>query len=857
MTDLDDILDEGMMPVDVDETVDVLADTPRKIYAYTHSGFAQVHWERENGAKGVGLIKVGTTTRDTVVRLREQLQTAFPDLVGVDILLKDEPARRTDGTYFSDSAVHRVLKDAGIRRVGGEWFEATIEDVTAAIAAVRRGKGLVPGRTADFPMRPEQEKAVTRTAAYFDTHRKAITKKTPRFLWNAKMRFGKTFTAYQLAREMGWRRLLVLTFKPAVQAQWRDDLVTHVDFAEWEFVDRATHADEVRVPSQGDAPFVWFASFQDLMGRTSGGAVKAHNEFIHEIEWDCIILDEYHFGAWRESSRVLYDPTDRKDAEAEEPAEPVTEQDLGLETNNLLYLSGTPFRALTNGEFDDDAVYTWTYTDEQAAKAKYDGPEPNPYADLPTMEMYAYQISDQAAQFAEDEAVNEFNLSEYFRSTRVKANVRVDTPCAHEFEDPTRVLEFVEMLRGKLIGQLRSLLVGKQKSPWPYEDATFANAVKHSVWYMSDVAACYAMRDMLLDHAYFSSFEIVVVAGTASPNGVAAKSLVTDAISRAARDRKSGTITLTCGKLMTGVTVKQWGAILMLRSLKAPESYFQAAFRVQSPWASRDGEELEEHKPTVYIFEFDPNRALALVADYGLRLAARAGADRGTVLEELLNYLPIYRFEGGRMGQLDASEMLDIATIKVGARALANRWNSPVLVSVNDFTLQSLLDHPHVMEALSQAEDFTGLPDAAGKIITSTTVLKNARRQERSLTGNEKKQVDEAKKLRTKIREMLQQFCAKVPTFMYVTDFREEALVDVIDSLDSDLFERVTGLTVDDFRLLNEVGVFNREHMDSAIYQFRRFEDRSLHYADEDPSAYEQASIGLWHTTTADDARSP
>lgn len=842
------------MPVDVAETVAGPPDTPRKIYAYTHSGVAQVPWERDDGVTGVGLIKVGMTTRDTVVRLREQLQTAFPNLVGVDILLKDEPARRVDYSWFGDVAVHRVMVDAGIRNVGGEWFEATVEDVLAALAAARRGEGLVPGRAADFPMRPEQEMAVTCTAAYFTKHRKAATTTTPRFLWNAKMRFGKTFTAYQLAREMGWRRLLVLTFKPAVQAQWRDDLLTHVDFAEWSFVDREASLNEMRAHSQGDAPFVWFASFQDLIGSDSGGAVKTHNKVIHEVEWDCILLDEYHFGAWRESARDLYDPTDTGDAKLEEPDDAITELDLGLEARNLLYLSGTPFRALTNGEFDDDAVYTWTYTDEQAAKASYDGPEPNPYADLPTMEMYAYQISDQAAQFAEEEAVNEFSLSEYFRATKVKVSGRLDAPSVHEFEDPTRVLEFVEMLRGKLTGQLRSLLIGKQKLPWPYEDATFAKAVRHSVWYMSDVAACYAMRDMLLDHAYFSSFDVVVVAGTASPHGVAAKSLVTDAIAKAARDRMSGTITLTCGKLMTGVTVKQWGAILMLRSLKAPESYFQAAFRVQSPWASRDGEQIEVHKPTVYIFEFDPNRALALVADYGLRLAATSGEKRSTVLEELLHYLPIYRFEGGRMRELDASEMLDIATIQIGARALANRWNSPVLVNVNEFTLKSLLDHPDLTEALSRAENFTGLAEDAGKIITATTVLKSAKRKQRPLDDHEDRQLDEAKRLRTKIREMLQQFCAKVPTFMYVTDFREEALGDVIKSLDSDLFERVTGLTVEDFRLLNEIGVFNREHMDSAIYQFRRFEDRSLHYADADPLAHQRASIGLWDSTT-DDSR--
>jgi hypothetical protein len=858
----DDLLDAGMLVDEVDESVATSSHTPRRIYAFTHAGFAETPWTRETAAgtkTGKGLIKVGTTTRTTDVRVREILITSFPNLDGVEIL-HDEAAIRTDGTYFGDVPVHRALMDSGVRKVGGEWFEADLEDLSAAIVAVRHGRSLVPGRAQDFPMRPEQERAVALTANYLTTNSKGQTGRSARFLWNAKMRFGKTFTTYQLAREMGWKRILVLTFKPAVHSQWRDDLRTHVAFDGWNFVDRATTAETMAAHLASDEPLVWFASFQDIMGRTDDGSVKEHNRALGPIDWDCIVLDEYHFGAWRETSRDLYDPAESALAAVEEPSEGVTEADLGLTSDNYLYLSGTPFRAMTNGEFPNDAVYSWTYTDEQSAKAAYDGPDPSPYADLPALEMFAYQISEETARVAMDVGADAFGLSDYFKATKVRPHARTDSPGAYEFENPTQVSEFIDMLRGKLEGHMRSLLRGGQHMRWPYEDAHLKKAAKHSVWYLPDVASCYAMRDMLADHHVFSEYEIVVVAGSNTPNGAAAKPIVTDAIARSNRERRAGTITITCGKLMTGVTIKEWGAIFMLLSLQAPESYFQAAFRIQSPWSSREtGDRLVIHKPTAYIFEFDPNRALGLVAEYALRMAASSalenaeGPSRSEVFGDLLRYLPIFRLEGGRMARLDADEVLDIATIGVGAKALARRWNDAALVSVNEFTLQALLDNPDLMTALSTTEDFTNLPESAVKIITATDTIKNAQREKRELEPGERKEVDDAAKLRKKIRVALQKFCAKVPVFMYVTDFREESLVDIIESLDADLFTKVTGLSAEDFQLLNRLGVFNAEHLDSAIYQFKRLEEKSLHYADEHPTDSSQQSIGLWNRTARAD----
>ena len=308
---------------------------------------------------------------------------------------------------------------------------------------------------------------------------------------------------------------------------------------------------------------------------------------------------------------------------------------------------------------------------------------------------------------------------------------------------------------------------------------------------------------------------------------------------------------------MTGVTVREWGAILMLRSLKSPESYFQSAFRVQSPWSSRgpDGQVETVHKQTSYVFEFDPNRALTLVAEYGMRLGSIGDITPKDAIGQLLNYLPIFAFTGGAMTQLDASEVLDWATAGVGATALANRWNSPLLVDVNEHTLSKLLDHEGLVEALEQIEDFRTLTQTAQQIVTSSKLLKKAKREQGGKLNNEqKKEQSEIAKKRKEIREKLQKLLAKIPVFMYVTDFREEALKDIILSLDTALFEKVTGLTVEDFTLLNNIGVFNAEHMNAAIYQFKLFEASSLEYADEDGQQLGATKIGLWDKSVPYDA---
>ncbi|MGP5383996.1 GIY-YIG nuclease family protein [Glutamicibacter arilaitensis] len=822
----------------------------KRIYVYTVIGKDAEPWERVEGSAlvtGVGLLKVGQTTKDTArARIRQQLNTAYPGLNGVSILY-DEPATNVHGVDFSDHDVHAALVAAGINRTGGEWFEATLDEVMAAIQTVRSGISYQPRRTQSFEMRPEQHAAVETTAAYFRNH---AGNKPPKFLWNAKMRFGKTFSTYQLAKEMKWHRVLVLTFKPAVATAWHDDLVSHIDFDGWRYIDKESSEIERDDAADYKGPVVWFASLQDLGGRDADGSIKAKNEAIHLIDWDVIVLDEYHFGAWRDSARALYDPADKTEAELEEPDEQVTVEglveELAVKGRHYLYLSGTPFRAITDGEFTEDAIFNWTYVDEQREKAEWDNAKGlNPYITLPQMQMYSYDIGKNAESYAEDGEFSGFSLNEFFKASK--------TDEGFEFERPDEVAEFLEMFRGKLSDQMKLQVLTQDKPPFPYEAVRFKSAVKHSVWYMNNVAACFAMAEMLRKHPFFSQFEIVVAAGNKAGQGIAALPPVERAIEDVKKGDAVGSITLSVGKLMTGITVREWGAIFMLRSLKSPESYFQAAFRVQSPWAYRDAEgNLDLRKPVCFVFEFDPNRALSLVAEYGSKLASAGDTTPSQAIGELINYLPIFGFTGGAMTQLDATAVLDWASAGVGAAALARRWNSPLLVDVNEHTLSAVLDQPALMEALENVEDFRALVDNAQQVITNTKDLKKVKREQGgALTQEQKKQQSETADRRKEIREKLQKFLAKIPVFMYTTDYREESLKHVIESLDSELFERVTGLAVADFKTLNNLGLFNAQHMNHAIYQFKRFESASLDYAlteEERERRHQHEQIGLWDT---------
>jgi hypothetical protein len=806
-----------------------------RIYAY----------EEPNNLQLKGLLKVGFTSVDVEKRVAQQYPTMRPGESPYKIVL-DEPAMRNDGSAFTDHDVHKYLRRKGFVNEAGEWFRCSAVDVKAAIKSVVNGGQDVDGRILDFSMRPEQSVAVDKTVSYFKSFKDENPDLTPHFLWNAKMRFGKTFASYQLALKMGWKKILVLTFKPAVQSAWVDDLETHKDFEGWQFVSRNGGSfDEI----DQTKPFVCFGSFQDYLGKNNVGGIKAKNEWVHSTNWDCVIFDEYHYGAWRENAKELFEAEDKKELKfAEgEGIEYFDEKNMPITTNAYLYLSGTPFRAIESGEFIEEQIFNWTYSDEQKAKSEW-GKVNNPYASLPRMVMMTYQLPDAINEVAKTGEFNEFDLNVFFSANGEKDQAT--------FKYENEVQKWLDLIRGQYLETNKdNLKLGAKKPPMPFSDTRLLNVLNHTFWFLPTVAACQAMKNLMAkkQNIFYQEYNVVVAAGKAAGLGVEALPPVLRAMGE---PLKTKSITLSCGKLTTGVSVKPWTGIFMLRNSSSPETYFQAAFRVQTPWVIKnpDGKspnDTEIMKEECYVFDFAPDRALRQIADYSCRLNVGETNPEKKVAE-FISFLPVLAYDGSSMKQIDAAGILDMAMSGTSATLLARRWESALLVNVDNATLARLMKNENAMNALMSIEGFRSLNQDIETIINKSESIKKAKADanERDLTPKEKKQLTqeekEYKSLRKQIQEKLIKFATRVPVFMYLTDYREHSLKDVITLLEPGLFKKVTGLTVEDFELLVSLNVFNSSLMNDAVYKFKRYEDASLSYTGI--NKHEDKDIGLFDT---------
>lgn len=814
----------------------------RPIATPTIYAFASTHPEH------TGLLKVGYTERIAAERIAEQ----FPSGTNTFRIELIEPAMRADGSCFTDRDIHRQLRARGIKNTSHEWFRCSVAQVRAAIVAVRERIANVEDRTLSFGLRPEQIEAVESTADYFRKAKDEHRGHTPHFLWNAKMRFGKTFAAYQLAKKMNWRKVLVLTFKPAVVHAWAEDLLRHKDFEGWQFITR--DGEMTYEKANKKQPIVCFGSFQDYLQRTKSGAIKAKNEWVHATNWDCVILDEYHFGAWREGAKGLFGADEEDEgevsAEVSKDEQEFDESILPITTGHYLYLSGTPFRALASGEFIEEQIYNWTYSDEQRAKRDWKGSGANPYLSLPRLVLMTYTLPDDIRQVAEEGEFNEFDLNEFFRAEGDEDDAK--------FEHTDEVQKWLDLIRGAYRGTtVDDLKLGKERPPLPFSDARLLGVLQHSFWFLPSVASCYAMANLLKakNNTFYHDYNIVVAAGSRAGIGAAALPPVLGAMDE---PLSSKSITLSCGKLTTGITVRPWAGMLMLRKCSSPETYFQAAFRVQSPWTTTDeaGNEIVV-KPECYVFDFAPNRALRQIADYGSRLATDDTTPEQRV-GELVGFLPVLQYDGSSMRQLDAEAILDIATSGTSATLLAKRWESVLLVNVDDSTLNRLMKDAAAMAALQAIEGFRNLNADLETIINRSEQIKDAKRRASEgdePSSKEKKELTEAEKerksLRKQVQEKLIKFAARIPVFMYLTDYREQRLKDVITKLEPKLFKKVTGLTTEDFERLVSLGVFNSGLMNDAVWKFRRYEDSSLRYMGI--SRHKGLDVGLFDTALTEE----
>lgn len=823
-------------------------------------------------SKEEGYIKIGETTKENVEdRIKEQFSSAalYDENDREFTILEERPAVKKNGEGYSDKEFHSFLSSKNVYKPDPkkEWFELTLDQAISALNAFENGeeKFYDIHRINYFPMRKEQEQAVEQTFKYFEKQNN-IKKYNPKnneptdYLWNAKMRFGKTFTSYQLMKKSNWSKVLVITYRPAVKKSWRDDLNTHKDFKEYVFL-----SDKNITSFKKEDKNVVFMSFQDLL--KSKDNMKEKHEVIFNTDWDCIIIDEFHYGTSTENAQGLFegynedekeelkstlDKNELKEKEEELREEfDIIENTLPqLSTQNRLFLSGTPFKAITSNRFSKDQIFNWTYLDEQREKKKWFELNPNvdkeknPYYSLPQLNLYIYELSDSNYKKGIDKKKDEFSLSYFFRTKNNKSD---------EFEKESLVKRWLDLISGKIEYNNNEddfeeeTEIKKEISKFPFaekDQGGFNGSLNHTFWLLPNVSACKAMKKVLLEHNVFQNYEILVAAGTKFGVGANAIPPVEQAISR-----NKKTITLSCGKLTEGVSIKEWTAVLFLTDISSPERYFQTAFRAQTPW-KKNGKTI---KSDCYVFDFHPSRSLKLLTEYSNKLAKDPNKSNLIALEEkkenlneFIRYLPVLRVAGNYMTELNANTVMSYDCSNYNSTDLIKAFQSNKNLNINKDLVSELMDDlknlekcDGILNNIKAYRKFMGDPKETSTIKElgdenkKLEKLKTKKLKEKNPQENKKisKEVAESekdiKKRQEEIRELLKVLLGRIPLFMYLTHALEEDLLEVLNNTQSEkmgLFRKATGIEVEDFEFLMDCGLIKSESIDSYIQRFKDIE---------------------------------
>ncbi|MBQ9035329.1 MAG: DEAD/DEAH box helicase family protein [Alphaproteobacteria bacterium] len=584
-----------------------------------------------------GWTKIGYTEQDDVKkRIQQQTQTA-----NVEFNLEwEKRAIYEDGTgdAFRDKDFHAYLSKKDYEKMPNtEWFHILPNKSLEEFLYFRSHRGILESYGAlPYQLRQEQNQAVQQTKNYFTLH----TGDEPEFLWNAKPRFGKTLSTYELCKTLDARKILIVTNRPAIATSWYDDYVkflgtqsgyyfiSQVDtLKERKYVLSREQYVSVRDKLKG---FIEFVSLQDMKGSIYfGGNIDKLKE-VAELEWDILVIDEAHEGVDTYKTDVAFDHIKRK---------------------YTLHLSGTPFKALANSKFREEEIYNWTYADEQKAKREWDSSseEENPYATLPQLNLYTYQMSEiirdklkKGADFDNDGEDEEyaFDLNEFF-ATQANGSFKYDA-------DVDKFLEALTTL-----------------PKFPFSTDELRQELKHTFWLLNRVDSAKALARKLKEHPVFADYEIVLVAGDGRLDDDTENKKAFDKVIKAIKENEK-TITISVGQLTTGVTVPEWTAVLMLSNVKSPALYMQAAFRAQNPCLFNiDGSLFR--KENAYVFDFDPARTLDIFEQFANDLSADTTSGKGDMdtrkrhVRELINFFPVYgEDDEGEMITLDAEKVLSI-----------------------------------------------------------------------------------------------------------------------------------------------------------------------------------------------------
>ena len=589
---------------------------------------------------------------------------------------------------FRDHDVHEVLKRSGIKnhyfdteRKANEWFRVDLETAKKAISAVKEKRAsllsseISEGRN-PIIFRPEQVEAIKKTVKKFKT--------SNQMLWNAKMRFGKTLTALQVAKECRFEHILILTHRPVVSDGWYDDFGKIFYDTDYVFGSK-TKGEDISHLIDTDKKFVYFASMQDLRGSESVGGKFDKNDEIFLTKWDFVVIDEAHEGTLTKLGQAVIDTiTDLSD------------------NPKILRLSGTPFNLLD--KFNEDEIYTWDYVMEQRAKLEWNIAhfgDSNPYAALPELQIFTYNLDKLIPGYmdVEDSA---FNFREFFRTWT--GNVQKDFK---PMPDGTRVGDFVHKTDVEKFLDL--MCASDDKSNYPFSTQEYREFFRHSLWILPGVKEAKALSTLLKEHSVFGSgvFNIVNVAGSSDEEIDSRDAL--DAVRKAFGDNPDETysITLSCGRLTTGVTVPEWTAVFMLAGTfsTSASSYMQTIFRVQSP-ANING----KVKERCCVFDFAPDRTLKMVAEAG-KLSTKTGStseDR-IVMGEFLNFCPVIAVSGSNMQPYNVDKLLQQLKKAYTDRVVRNGFDdrhiyNDNLLKLNDIELADFESLKKIVGASKQTE---------------------------------------------------------------------------------------------------------------------------------------------------------
>ena len=693
-------------------------------------------------------------------RINHQTQTAG---IKYELLYTEVTAHFRDGGVcsFNDKDVHDLLIRSGIKRKvfdtennANEWFYCDLETAKAAIAALKQGrKSLRPGEITEdrspIIFRPEQEEAIKKTLKQF--------KKGNQMLWNAKMRFGKTLTALQVVKLMQFGRTLILTHRPVVDAGWFEDFgKIFYDSPNYQYGSKHKGESFTSLDKQfkqHGIHYVYFASMQDLRGSETVGGKFNKNDALFSAPWDLIIVDEAHEGTQTALGKAVM-------------------EELTKDKTKVLRLSGTPFNLLD--DFKEDEIYTWDYVMEQRAKQEWEEThpgDPNPYAGLPTLNIFTYDLGRLMNEFADEDVA--FNFREFFRTK----------------EDGTFIHE-------KDIKNFLNLLTKTDaESAYPFANDEYRDIFRHTLWMLPGVKAAKALSALLKVHPVFQHFEIVNVAGDGDEdeeNGEALK-MVEAAIGK--DPEATRTITLSCGRLTTGVSVKPWMGVLMLSGSfnTAASAYMQTIFRVQTP-ATING----RVKENCYVFDFAPDRTLQVLATVP-RLSTKAGKtteNQKRAMGEFLNFCPVIAIEGSKMETLNVTRMLQQLKRAYVERVVRNGFEdgclyNDELMKLSDIEIKEFEDLKGII-GQTKAMGNTGQIDVNNQGLTNEEYEekeKLEKKKKKELTEEEKKRLEELKK-KKKVKEdaisILRGISIRMPLMLYgakVENEDEELTIDNFTNL--------------------------------------------------------------------------